>query len=146
MNNEGTREIVGFDIATTEDSAAWTAFLRSLVARGLRGVELVISDAHGGIKAAIAQVLSGASWQRCRTHFMANLATKCTKASWPMIATLVRSIFDQPDRMSTWAKLAEVTSLNRPGNVGDSLPWKRGWSYGKEATTGTPHGTPLHPR
>ena len=110
VNNEGTREIIGFDIATTEDTAAWTAFLRSLVARGLSGVELVISDAHGGIKAAIAQVLSGASWQRCRTHFMANLATRCTKASWPMIATLVRSIFDQPDRDSTWAKLAEVTS------------------------------------
>src|SRR5487761_2306645 len=110
VNNEGTREIIGFEIATTEDSAAWTGFLRSLVARGLGGVELVISDAHGGIKAAIAQVLSGASWQRCRTHFMANLATKCTKASWPMIATLVRSIFDQPDRDSTWAKLAEVTS------------------------------------
>ena len=73
-------------------------------------MELVISDAHGGIKAAIAQVLSGSSWQRCRTHLMANLASKCTKASWPMIATLVRSIFDQPDRMSTWEKLAEVTS------------------------------------
>ncbi|EQD80326.1 transposase mutator type [mine drainage metagenome] len=115
VNNEGTREIVGFDIATTEDTAAWTAFLRSLVARGLSGVELVISDAHGGIKAAIAQVLSGASWQRCRTHFMANLATRCTKASWPMIATLVRSIFDQPDRDSTWAKLAEVTSRSRGG-------------------------------
>ena len=110
VNNEGTREIIGFEIATTEDTAAWTAFLRSLVARGLSGVELVISDAHGGIKAAIAQVLAGASWQRCRTHFMANLATRCTKASWPMIATLVRSIFDQPDRDSTWAKLAEVTS------------------------------------
>lgn len=75
-----------------------------------RGVELVISDAHGGIKAAIAQVLSGASWQRCRTHFMANLATRCSKASWPMIATLVRQVFDQPDRDSTWAKLGEVTS------------------------------------
>jgi len=72
VNNEGTREIIGFDIATTEDSAAWTEFLRALVARGLSGVELVISDAHGGIKAAIAQVLSGASWQRCRTHYVDN--------------------------------------------------------------------------
>ncbi len=72
VNSEGTREIVGFDIATTEDSAAWTEFLRSLVARGLGGVELVISDAHGGIKAAIAQVLSGASWQRCRTNYVDN--------------------------------------------------------------------------
>jgi len=107
-NAEGQREVVGFDIATTEATAAWTAFLRSLVARGLHGVELVVSDAHGGIKAAIGAVLAEASWQRCRTHFMANLATKATKASWPMIATLVRSIFEQPDRDSTWAQLGSV--------------------------------------
>ena len=89
-NVDGQREIVGFDIVTTEDTAAWTAFLRSLVARGLSGVELVISDAHGGIKAAIAAVLAEASWQRCRTHFMANLASRVPKATWPMVATLVR--------------------------------------------------------
>jgi hypothetical protein len=70
VNNEGRREIIGFDIVTTESTASWTAFLRSLVARGLTGVELVISDAHGGIKAAIGQVLTGAGWQRCRTHFI----------------------------------------------------------------------------
>ncbi len=109
VNAEGFREIVGLDIATTEDTAAWTDFLRSLVARGLSGVELVVSDAHGGIKAAIASVLSGASWQRCRTHFMANLASRVPKASWPMIATLVRSIFEQPDRDTTWRQLADVT-------------------------------------
>jgi putative transposase len=108
VNVEGRREIVGFDIVTTEDTAGWTAFLRSLVARGLCGVELVISDAHGGIKAAIAAVFGGASWQRCRTHFMANLATRVPKASWPMIATLVRSIFEQPDRDSTWGQLGDV--------------------------------------
>ena len=105
---EGRREIIGFDIVTTEDTAAWTGFLRGLVARGLSGVELVISDAHGGIKAAIATVFGGASWQRCRTHFMANLAGKVPKASWPMIATLVRSIFEQPDRESTWNQLGDV--------------------------------------
>src|SRR5436190_3959160 len=108
VNVEGRREIVGFDIVTTEDTAAWTAFLRSLVARGLTGVELVVSDAHGGIKAAIAAVLGDASWQRCRTHFMANLATRVPKASWPMIATLVRSIFEQPDRDATWEQLGDV--------------------------------------
>jgi transposase-like protein len=108
VNIEGRREIIGFDIVTTEDTAAWTGFLRSLVARGLSGVELVISDAHGGIKAAIAAVFDGASWQRCRTHFMANLATKVPKASWPMIATLVRSIFEQPDRDATWNQLGDV--------------------------------------
>jgi transposase-like protein len=109
-NVEGQREIVGFDIVTTEDTAAWTAFLRSLVARGLSGVELVISDAHGGIKAAIAAVLAEASWQRCRTHFMANLASRVPKATWPMVATLVRQIFLQPDRETTWAQLADVVS------------------------------------
>jgi putative transposase len=83
-------------------------FLRSLVARGLSGVELVISDAHGGIKAAIAAVLGEASWQRCRTHFMANLATRVPRANWPMIATLVRSIFEQPDRDASWSQLGDV--------------------------------------
>lgn len=107
---EGRREIIGFDIVTTESTPAWTGFLRSLVARGLSGVELVISDAHGGIKAAIAAVLADASWQRCRTHFMANLATRVPKGNWPMIATLVRSIFEQPDRDSTWSQLGDVCS------------------------------------
>jgi len=107
-NAEGRREIVGFDIVTTEDTEAWTAFLRSLVARGLCGVELVISDAHGGIKAAIETVFSDASWQRCRTHFMANLASRVPKTTWPMIATLVRSIFEQVDRDATWSQLGDV--------------------------------------
>ena len=107
-NAEGRREIVGFDIVTAEDTASWTEFLRGLVARGLSGVELVISDAHGGIKAAIATVLSDATWQRCRTHFMANLASRIPKGSWPMIATLVRSVFEQPDRDATWAQLGDV--------------------------------------
>jgi putative transposase len=91
---EGRREIIGFDIVTTESTPAWTGFLRSLVARGLSSVDLVISDAHGGIKAAIAAVLAEAGWQRCRTHFMANPATHVPKANWPMIATLVRSVFE----------------------------------------------------
>jgi putative transposase len=107
-NAEGRREIIGFDIVTAEDTAGWTEFLRGLVARGLAGVELVISDAHGGIKAAIATVLSGATWQRCRTHFMANLASRVPKGDWSMIATLVRSVFDQPDRDATWTQLGDV--------------------------------------
>jgi putative transposase len=110
VNAEGRREIVGFDIVTTEDTAGWTAFLRSLVARGLSGVELVVSDAHGGIKAAIETVLSGSSWQRWRTHFMANFASRVPKASWPMVATLVRSVFEQPDRDALWARLSDVVS------------------------------------
>ena len=108
VSAEGRREIVGFDVVTTETTEAWTEFLRSLVARGLSGVELVISDAHGGIKAAIATVFDGASWQRCRTHFMANLASRVAKGDWPMVATLVRSIFEQPDRDATWEQLGDV--------------------------------------
>jgi len=110
VNAEGKREIVGVDLVTTEDTAAWTAFLRSLVARGMTGVELVVSDAHGGIKAAIETVLAESSWQRCRTHFMANFASRVPKGSWPMVATLVRSIFEQPDRESVWTRLGDVVS------------------------------------
>ena len=95
VNREGRREIAGCDIITTEDTAGRTAFLRSLVARGLNGVELVISDAHGGIKAAIAQVFANASWQRSGPTSWPTLAGKVSKPAWPMVAVLVRSIFGQ---------------------------------------------------
>lgn len=97
VNTDGHREILGVDVITTEDGAGWTAFLRDLVARGLSGVELVISDAHEGLKAAISAVLVGATWQRCRTHFMRNLLSKVPKSAQSMVATIVRSIFEQPD-------------------------------------------------
>jgi transposase-like protein len=108
VNAEGHREILGVDVVTTEDGPAWTAFLRGLAARGLTGVQLVISDAHLGLKDAIASVLQGASWQRCRTHFMRNLLTRVPKAAQSMVATLVRSTFAQPDAASTWAQQARV--------------------------------------
>ena len=122
VNGEGRREIIGFDIFTAESTDAWTEFLRSLVARGLSGVELVISDAHGGIKAAIANVFDGTSWQRCRTHFMANLASRVSKGDWPMVATLVRSMFEQPDRDATWEQLGVVVDrLTEAGFVDQAL-------------------------
>ncbi len=97
VNAVGQREILGVDVFTAEDGAAWLAFLRGLVARGLDGVRLVTSDAHAGLVAAIAAVYPGASWQRCRTHFMRNLLTRVPKSSQDMVATLVRSVFMQPD-------------------------------------------------
>jgi putative transposase len=81
VNDDGRREILGLEVVTAEDGAGWLAFLRSLRARGLKGVELVISDAHPGLKDAIASVLRGASWQRCRTHFIRNLLTRVPKAA-----------------------------------------------------------------
>ena len=108
VNASGHREVLGLDVITTEDGAGWLAFLRSLVARGLSGVQLVISDAHEGLRGAIEAVLPGASWQRCRTHFMRNLLTKVPRASQPMVATLVRTIFEQPDAEQVWAQHARV--------------------------------------
>jgi putative transposase len=97
VNRDGYRESLGLDVVTQEDGAAWLAFLRSLVARGLAGVRLVTSDAHPGLVDAIAATLPGASWQRCRTHFMRNLLTRVPKSAQSFVATMVRSIFAQPD-------------------------------------------------
>ena len=97
VNADGHREILGVDVFTSEDGASWTSFLRGLVARGLGGVRLVVSDDHLGLKQAIAAVLPGASWQRCRVHFLRNLLARVPKSAQTLVATLVRSIFDQVD-------------------------------------------------
>jgi transposase-like protein len=108
VNADGHREVLGVDVFTTEDGAGWMAFLRGLVARGLSGVALVISDAHEGLKNAIASVLPGARWQRCRTHAMRNLLTRVPKAAQAMVATLVRTVFAQSDPDQVRAQFARV--------------------------------------
>ena len=95
VNAQGQRAVLGMDVGTSEDSAFWLAFLRSLHARGLSGVELVVSDARQGLKNAIATVFAGAGWQRCRTHLMANLLTRVPKRSQPGVAAMVRTIYQQ---------------------------------------------------
>jgi len=96
VNKDGYRESLSLDVVTSEDGAAWLGYIRGLVARGLSGVRLVSSDAPGLVD-AIAGTLPGASWQRCRTHFMRNLLTKVPKTAQGFVATMVRTIFAQPD-------------------------------------------------
>ena len=114
VNASGHREILGVDVMTVEDGAAWLAFLRGLVSRGLAGVQLVISDAHEGLRQAIGAVLPGASWQRCRTHFMRNLLIRVPKSAQVLVASLVRSIFAQPDATSAWRQLHQVVEQLAP--------------------------------
>ena len=108
VNADGHREILGLDVASAEDGAGWLAFLRGLVARGLSGVQLVISDAHPGLVAAIGSALPGAAWQRCRTHYLRNLLTRVPKSAQRHVATQVRTIFDQADTAAVLAQFERV--------------------------------------
>ena len=148
VTDDGHREVLGVDIVSAENEASWTAFLRSLVARGLSNVKLVTSDAHEGLKSAIGKVLHGASWQRCRTHFMRNLLSKVPKSSQSLVATLVRGIFEQPDsdacgacmpRSSRSSKLASPpppSCSTRPvATSWPSAPFRRSTGGGSGATT-----------
>ena len=110
VNADGQREVLGLDVASDEDGAGWLAFLRSLTARGLSGVKLVISDAHRGLVAAIGAALPGASWQRCRTHYLRNLLAKVPKSAQLWVATLVRTVFDQPDADAVHAQYTRVVA------------------------------------
>ena len=114
VNGHGQRELLGLDCGASEDGAFWLSFLRSLAARGLRGVQLVISDAHQGLKDAIAAVFAGAAWQRCRTHFARNLLTRVPKSAQPFVATVVRSIFEQPSAAEVRAQHARVVEQLAP--------------------------------
>jgi transposase-like protein len=105
---DGQREVLGLDVVSGEDGAGWLAFLRALVARGLSGVALAISDAHPGLVSAIEATLPGASWQRCRTHYARNLASRVPKSAQPWVLTLLRTIFDQPDAAQVHAQFDRV--------------------------------------
>src|SRR4051812_1036316 len=108
---DGHREVLGFAVGDSEDGAFWTAFLRSLKARGLAGTQLVISDAHTGLKAAIAAVLLGAAWQRCRVHFMRNVLARVPKGNAEMVAAAIRTVFAQPDAEHVHSQLDVIAGM-----------------------------------
>ena len=105
---DGTREVLGLAVGDSEDKAFWTGFLRSLRARGLAGVRLVISDAHEGLRQSIEKVMLGAGWQRCRVHFLRNVLAKVPKGSSEMVAAAVRTIFAQPDATAVGDQLGVI--------------------------------------
>jgi transposase-like protein len=110
VNGDGQREVLGLDLGPSEDGAFWLAFLRSLVARGLTGVRLVVSDAHQGLKGAIAAVLQGASWQRCRVHFIRNALALVPKSAAAVVATTIRTVFVQVEADAAreqWRRIAD---------------------------------------
>ncbi len=117
INADGHREILGLQVTSGEDGAGWLAFFRDLTARGLSGVRLVTSDAHAGLVAAIGATLPGASWQRCRTHYAANLMTATPKSSWPWVKTLLHSVYDQPDATAVNEQYDRVLDA-----LGEKLP------------------------
>jgi len=104
INADGHREILGLHVTTAEDGAGWLGFFRDLTARGLTGVKLVTSDAHAGLVAAIAATVPGASWQRCRTPYAANLMSATPKSSWDSVKALLHSVYDQPDAEAVQAQ------------------------------------------
>ena len=109
VHESGRREVIGLDVGEAETEAFWREFLRSLVARGLIGVQLAVSGAHPGLKAAIAQVL-GCAWQRCTVHFLRDLLGHARREQAPMLAALVRPIFGAPDREAARAQISEAVS------------------------------------
>jgi putative transposase len=117
VNADGHREILGLQVTSAEDGAGWLAFFRDLTARGLTGVALVTSDAHRGLVDAIGATLPGAAWQRCRTHYAANLMAVCPKSSWPWVRALLHSVYDQPDAAAVHAQFDRVLDA-----LADKLP------------------------
>jgi transposase-like protein len=117
VNAEGYREILGLHVTSSEDGAGWLAFFRDLVARGLTGVRLVTSDAHAGLVESIGATLPGASWQRCRTHYAANLMSATPKAQWGWVKALLHSVYDQPDAEAVHAQFNRVVDV-----LADKLP------------------------
>ena len=116
VNTDGRREILGITVMPSEAETFWSEFLRSLTRRGLRGIQMVISDAHEGLKAAARKVL-GAGWQRCRVHFQRNLLARVNKTNKPVVSAVVKTVFAEKDRDQAHARWREVAN-----NLRDRFP------------------------
>lgn len=110
VDNDGMRHVLGFDVGMSETGAFWEEFLKSLAARGLSGVKLVISDAHIGLKSAIDKVLQDTAWQRCRVHCMRNILCHVAKKQQGMVAAMIRTIFAQDSYDAAKAQLRNVVN------------------------------------
>jgi putative transposase len=113
VNSDGRREVLGMDIGPSEAETFWTAFLRKLARRGLRGVKLVISDAHEGIKAGVAKVLN-ATWQRCRVHFMRNVLAHAGRQGRRVVSAFIATAFAQDDAEAARAQWRKIADQLRP--------------------------------
>src|SRR5215216_6044679 len=131
VNADGYREIVGLHVTSAEDGAGWLGFFRDLVARGLSGVRLVTSDAHRGLVEAIGATLPGASWQRCRTHYAANLMSATPKSAWGWVKALLHSVYDQPDAEPVHAQFDRILEARADILAFTGFPkaiWRQLWS------------------
>jgi putative transposase len=117
VNADGHREVLGVKVVTSETREAWNIFFADLIARGLSGVKLVTSDAHAGLVEAIAANLPGTAWQRCRTHYAANLMSVCPKSAWPGVKAMLHSVYDQPDAQAVHAQYDKMLDT-----LANSLP------------------------
>jgi transposase-like protein len=108
---DGRREVLGFAVGDSQDGAFWTQFLRSLKARGLAGVQLVIADAHLGLRQAVSAVMAGAAVQRCRVPFLPNVLAQVPKGSAEMVAAAIRTIFAQPDAVHVHDQLDVIAGM-----------------------------------
>jgi len=118
VNAEGHRKVLGLDVGPSEEQAFWAQFLRGLVQRGLTGVQLVTSDAHTGLKRAVAEALVGTSWQRCRVHFVRNALALVPKGAQQLVAATIRTVCAQPDAVNArgqWRRMADGFRDRFPG-------------------------------
>jgi len=114
VRETGEKEVLGVAVGASETEAFWVEFCRQLVARGLHGVLLVISDAHEGLRAALAQCFAGASWQRCTVHFLRNVVAACSRQDAPAVLALVKTVFAQPTQQAASQAISQALELLQP--------------------------------